>query len=98
MAESREPSGPAKLVAMADLGRIRVPTLVLVGDREVPYLKIVADALTYGIRGARKVVIPGGGHMVNVIEPARYNRAVRDFLRGAGSPPKGRATSPPPAT
>jgi pimeloyl-ACP methyl ester carboxylesterase len=70
---------------MADLSRIRVPTLILVGDREVPYLRIVADALTYGIAGARKTVIPGGGHMVNMVEPRRYNRAVLAFLRGLGS-------------
>jgi pimeloyl-ACP methyl ester carboxylesterase len=36
--------------------------------------------LTYGITGARKVVVPGGGHMVNIVEPARYNRAVLEFL------------------
>jgi pimeloyl-ACP methyl ester carboxylesterase len=80
-----EPSGPAKFVSMADLSRIRVPTLILVGETEVPYLRIVADALTYGIPGARKSVIPGGGHMVNLVEPRRYNRAVLAFLRSLGS-------------
>lgn len=79
-----EPSGPARLVSMTDLGRIRVPTLVLVGDREVPYLRIVADALTYGIPGARKVVVRGGGHLVNMSEPRGYNRAVGAFLRSVG--------------
>jgi pimeloyl-ACP methyl ester carboxylesterase len=80
-----EPSGPAKLVSMADLSRVRVPTLILVGESEVPYLRIVADALTYGIAGARRIVIPGGGHMVNLVEPQRYNRAVLAFLRSVGS-------------
>ena len=74
-------SGPTKTASMTDLAAIRVPTLVLVGAREVPYLCIVADALTYGIPGAKKVVIPTGGHMVNLVEPALYNRAVIDFLR-----------------
>jgi pimeloyl-ACP methyl ester carboxylesterase len=78
----KPPSGPTKAASMTDLAAIRVPTLVLVGEREVPYLRIVADALTYGIAGARKVVIPTGGHMVNLVEPALYNRAVIDFLRG----------------
>jgi pimeloyl-ACP methyl ester carboxylesterase len=84
-----EPSGPAKLVSMGDLARLHVPTLIIVGDREVPYLRIVADALTYGIAGARKIVIPGGGHMVNIVEPDRYNRAVRSFLHGIGSERQG---------
>lgn len=77
------PSGPTKLASMSDLASIRVPTLVIVGEHEVPYLRIVADALTYGIAGAKKVVIPTGGHMVNLVEPAIYNRAVLDFLRAA---------------
>lgn len=80
-----EASGPAKPASMADLSRVRVPTLILIGEREIPYLRIVADALTYGIAGARSVVIPGGGHMVNIVEPRRYNRAVLDFLRSVGS-------------
>lgn len=79
----RPPSGPTKPASMNDLAAIRVPTLVIVGEREVPYLRIVADALTYGIKGAKKVVIPTGGHMVNLVEPAIYNRAVLDFLRTA---------------
>ena len=74
------PSGPAKPVTMSDLAAVKVPTLIVVGDEEVPYLRIVADALTYGIARARKVVIPGGGHMVNIVNPASYNRAVLDFL------------------
>lgn len=75
-----EPSGPDKPVTMTDLASVKAPTLVVSGELEVPYLRIVSDALAYGIPGARKVIIPGGGHMVNLIEPERYNRAVLDFL------------------
>ena len=74
------PSGPGKPPSMADLAAVKVPTLILVGEEEVPYLRITADALTYGIAGARKVVIPGGGHMVNLARPAEYNRAILEFL------------------
>jgi pimeloyl-ACP methyl ester carboxylesterase len=80
-----EPSGPARLASMTDLARIQVPTAVLVGDREIPYFRIVADALTYGIAGAQKVVVAGGGHMVNMVEPGNYNRAVLSFLQNVGS-------------
>ncbi len=74
------PSGPTMMATMVDLAKVKAPTLILVGDSEVPYLRIVADALTYGISGARKAVVPGGGHLVNIIEPRAYNRAVLDFL------------------
>jgi pimeloyl-ACP methyl ester carboxylesterase len=75
-----QPSGPVPAITMDDLSRINVPTLVLIGDREVPYLQIVARALAYTIPNARLTIVPGGGHMINVIEPARYNAAVLDFL------------------
>ena len=74
-------SGPIPAPSMADLASVKASTLVIVGDREIPYLRITADALTYAIPGARKVEISGGGHMINLIEPARYNGAVLDFLR-----------------
>jgi pimeloyl-ACP methyl ester carboxylesterase len=80
------PSGPARFATMADLAALRAPTLVVTGDREVPYLRIVSDSLAYGIRGARRAVIPGGGHMVNIINPPAYNRAVLEFLRLSRTP------------
>jgi pimeloyl-ACP methyl ester carboxylesterase len=79
---TRNAFADAQMASMADLSAVRTQTLVIVGDHEVPYLRIVADALAYGIPGARKAVIPGGGHLINIIEPQRYNRAVLDFLRG----------------
>jgi pimeloyl-ACP methyl ester carboxylesterase len=65
---------------MSDLSRISVPTLVVMGESEVPFLQIVGRALAYYIRGARLAIVPGGGHMVNLIEPDRYNSAILDFL------------------
>lgn len=41
-------------VRIDDLRAVRAPTLVLIGEDEMAYFKIVADALTYGITGARK--------------------------------------------
>lgn len=75
-----QPSGPVPAITMDDLPRITVPTQVVIGDREVPYLQIVARALAYTIPHARLTIVPGGGHMINVIEPARYNLAILDFL------------------
>jgi pimeloyl-ACP methyl ester carboxylesterase len=66
---------------------VRVPTLVLIGDEEMPYFKIVADALTYGITNARKVVIAGGGHGVHWSHPEPFTAAVLEFLTGAAPAP-----------
>ena len=74
------PSGPVGPVTMDDLSRIGVPTLVLIGETEVPYLRIVAHALTYYLPNARLGEVQGGGHLVNLIHPEAYNAIVLDFL------------------
>jgi pimeloyl-ACP methyl ester carboxylesterase len=78
--QTQSPSGPARPFSMNDLPEIRVATLVLVGTREVPFLQIVARVLAYYIPTARLEVVPGGGHLINLIEPARYNAALISFL------------------
>ena len=72
--------------AIQRLHEIRAPTLVLVGDTDLPFFQIIADALAFLIPDAEKVVVPGGGHVVNMIEPERYNAEVLRFLRGIEEP------------
>ncbi len=78
-----DPSGPTKVRALDDLAKILAPTLVLTGDDEIPFFRIVAEALAYTIPKARRAVVPGGGHLVNLVEPERYNDVVLGFLRTA---------------
>ena len=40
------------------------------------------DAIRDGIAGARKVVMSGCGHMVNMEDPETFNALVLDFLAG----------------
>ncbi len=85
-----DPVPPSNLVEparMDELRAVRAPTLVVIGQQEMPSLKIVADALTYGIPGAKKVVIPGGGHAVNWSEPERFAAEILRFLRDVEEPP-----------
>ena len=76
------PSGSIAPVTMDDVREIRVPVLVIIGESEVPFLQIVARGLAYYIPNARLSIIPGGGHLINLIAPVRYNEAVRQFLEG----------------
>jgi pimeloyl-ACP methyl ester carboxylesterase len=76
--------GPVAAITMDELPRVVAPTLVLIGDGEVPFLQVVGRALVYYLPSARLAVVPGGGHLVNLIEPARYNAAVLGFLSGIG--------------
>jgi pimeloyl-ACP methyl ester carboxylesterase len=68
--------------AIGRLGEIHVPTLVIVGDRDIPDEQRVADALAAGISGARKVVMRDTAHVPNMEQPAEFNRLVLDFLAG----------------
>lgn len=69
--------------AIDRLAEIRAPTLIIVGDRDQPDLLENAELLASGIAGARKVVIPGAAHMVNMERPQEFNRIVLDFLTTA---------------
>ncbi len=56
------------------------PTLVIVGERDIPDFQAAADIIGQRIPDAVKVVIPGVGHMSNMENPARFNEIVLDFL------------------
>jgi 3-oxoadipate enol-lactonase len=60
---------------------IKTPALVLVGGEDLPFFQISADALAFLIPGAQKVVIPGGAHLINIMEPERYDAEIMRFLR-----------------
>jgi pimeloyl-ACP methyl ester carboxylesterase len=61
------------------LGSVAVPTLVLVGEMDKPFLK-AADYMASRIPGAKKVVLPGAGHAANIDQPKAFNQAVEGFL------------------
>jgi pimeloyl-ACP methyl ester carboxylesterase len=58
---------------------IKVPSLVLVGSEDKPFLA-ATDYMAAKIPGARKVVIEGAGHAANIDRPEAFNTAVADFL------------------
>jgi pimeloyl-ACP methyl ester carboxylesterase len=66
--------------ALERLEEVRAPTLVIVPEHDIPEVHTVGELLTAGIPGARSVTIPGTDHLVNVREPAAFDRVVLDFL------------------
>lgn len=75
-------SGRVSPSRMEDLAKIRVPTLIVVGDHEVPLFRVVADTITRRIPNARQVVIADGGHGAHFAQPERFNAALLEFLAG----------------
>jgi pimeloyl-ACP methyl ester carboxylesterase len=62
------------------LDTIRVPTLIIIGERDVPDCHAIAESLQQRIPNARRVVMSGVGHMPNMEDPERFNTIVLDFL------------------
>lgn len=77
---------PLRPAAIHRLGSISVPTLVIVGERDLPDYRRIADTLERGIPGAKKLVLPGVGHMSNLEAPTTFNRQVFKFLEGVTRP------------
>ncbi len=67
------------------LDRIRVPTLLIVGEQDVSDNHVIVDFMEQAIPNARKIVIPGVGHMANMEDPESFNEIVLDFLAEIGS-------------
>jgi pimeloyl-ACP methyl ester carboxylesterase len=58
---------------------IRVPTLIIVGDRDQPF-RAPSEYMAKKIPGARLEVIPAAGHASNLDHPESFNRVLQDFL------------------
>jgi pimeloyl-ACP methyl ester carboxylesterase len=63
------------------LAALRVPTLVIVGDQDQPFVA-PSEYMAKKIAGARLAVIPGAGHSSNLDQPEVFNRVLREFLAG----------------
>lgn len=71
------PAQPPSQLAGA-LGEIHAPALVVTGEGEIAWLKLVADALAYGLPNARRAHLPGS-HLCNISHPKPYNDTVAAF-------------------
>ncbi|EXJ60047.1 hypothetical protein A1O7_04196 [Cladophialophora yegresii CBS 114405] len=81
---------------LESLGSVRVPSLVVVGAEDHPFLA-ASEYMAMKIPGAKKVVVPGAGHAVNIDNPKGFWEGVMPFLeevrqrQGGGGGGGGRA-------
>jgi pimeloyl-ACP methyl ester carboxylesterase len=64
---------------ISSLPDIKVPSLVVVGANDTPFLK-ASDYMAAKIPGAQKAIIPDAGHAANIDQPAAFNDAILKFL------------------
>jgi pimeloyl-ACP methyl ester carboxylesterase len=73
-------SGRVAMPQISQYPNVKVPTLVIIGDHEAPFIAAAADTLAAHIPGAKKVVIPNAGHGAHFAQPASFNSALMDFF------------------
>jgi 3-oxoadipate enol-lactonase len=65
------------------LGEITAPTLLVVGEEDVPDMHAIADRLVSEIPGARRATIRGAAHVPSLERPAEFDELVLPFLASA---------------
>ncbi|MBI1885092.1 MAG: alpha/beta fold hydrolase [Chloroflexi bacterium] len=65
------------------VSRIRVPTLVIVGEEDIAVTPDKAEHIQERIAGSRLVRIPGSGHMTPIEQPERITELLSAFLASA---------------
>lgn len=68
------------------LGGLRMPVMVMVGERDKKFLATSRKMFEAGLR-ARLEIVPGVGHAVHLEDPEACGRLIRDFLSGAPRQP-----------
>lgn len=71
---------PPPPIDCAKAATINVPSLVLVGERTLPYFQMVDAAWARCIPGSESVTIPGADHIMNVRNPSAFNEALLTFF------------------
>ncbi|MDW8326914.1 MAG: alpha/beta fold hydrolase [Anaerolineales bacterium] len=67
----------------AQLGNIRCPTLVVIGERDRTVPRAAGELLARAIPGARTLVLADSGHASPMDQPEAFNAAVLGFLESS---------------
>lgn len=76
-------SRPPDRSAVGRLAEIHAPTLIVVGASDIPDVHAHAGVLEAGIHDARRIVLPGAGHLVQLDRPEALDQEILLFLRPA---------------
>ncbi|MCY3834263.1 MAG: alpha/beta hydrolase [Chloroflexi bacterium] len=66
--------------AADSLEQLTMPALIIVGENDLPFLRLAADYMVQKMPQTAKVLIPNAGHLPNMEHPAVFQDAVRQFL------------------
>jgi pimeloyl-ACP methyl ester carboxylesterase len=69
--------------ALAQLGKIRAPTLALIGDQDLPEFQRMAERIESQVANARRLGVPAAGHLPSMESPELVTKALRAFFARA---------------
>ncbi len=72
--------------AIEQLEKLTMPTLILIGQLDIPDFQELAHLLNTRIKHSSKIEIPGAGHMCNMEMPEKFNDLVNQFLNPTRDP------------
>jgi pimeloyl-ACP methyl ester carboxylesterase len=81
----RDPGDTPSPATAEVLSRIAAPTLVIVGDQDIPDFQLIARRMADDIPQARLQVMQGAGHMANLEKPDEFTRLVLAHLAQASA-------------
>jgi 3-oxoadipate enol-lactonase len=67
--------------AVERLAEIDVPVLIVVGEKDIPDVHAHAGVINEGIKGSRRIIVSGAGHLVHLEQPEVFNREVARFFK-----------------
>jgi len=66
--------------AMDRLQEVQVPTLIIVGERDLPDFHRIVDIMNKKIQNSKRISLKGAGHVSNMETPREFNEAISSFL------------------
>ena len=76
-----DPSATYPPLDCGNLGKLKLPTLLVTGERSPAILLLIAAELERCLEGESKVMVPKAGHGMHGDNPTFYNEAVLGFLQ-----------------
>ena len=64
-----------------DLGKLKLPTLLVTGERSPAMFLLITAELERCLEGESQVMVPKAGHGMHIDNPTFYNQAVMAFLQ-----------------
>lgn len=66
--------------AALQLAALNLPVLAIVGEDDIPDFRLVTELVCQQAPQARRLIVPGAGHMANMEAPAQVTQAIMEFL------------------